>query len=86
MGSRLEPGWRFSTLYLVKDSLGVMLEAAGLAEDALREFFELEATYLGSAAAGGGTAGHEPGALLQRCRCTAFRASYHCRAFRAGAV
>lgn len=36
MASRLEPGWRFSTLYLVKDSLGVMLEAAGLAEVGLR--------------------------------------------------
>jgi hypothetical protein len=77
MASRLEPGWRFSTLYLVKDSLGVMLEAAGLAEDALREFFELEATYLGSAAAGGGVSGHEPGAPF---------ATYCCRAPRARAV
>ena len=75
MASRLEPGWRFSTLYLVKDSLGVMLEAAGLAEDALREFFELEATYLESAAAGGGTSGHEPGMPPERYRCRAFRAS-----------
>lgn len=61
MASRLEPGWRFSTLYLVKDSLGVMLEAAGLAEDALREFFELEATYLEALAAGGALAGHDFG-------------------------
>ena len=64
MAGRLEPGWRFSTLYLVKDSLAVMLRSAGLLQDALREFYELEAVYL-NAIAGYGTAagGHEFGAL-----------------------
>lgn len=46
MLSRLDPAWSFSTLYLVKDGLAAMLEAAGLADDALREYSELEACYL----------------------------------------
>jgi hypothetical protein len=49
---RQEAGWRFSTLYLIKDGFGVMLAAAGLSEDALREFYELEATYLEALAGG----------------------------------
>lgn len=44
--ARQQPGWSFSTLFLVKDSLAVMLESAGLLEDALREYAELEALYL----------------------------------------
>ncbi len=58
MASRKAADWNFSTLFLVKDSLAVMLEAAGLCEDALREYTELEAAYLetleqqGSIAAG----------------------------------
>jgi len=64
MAGRLEPGWRFSTLYLVKDSLAVMLRSAGLLQDALREFYELEAVYLNAIAGGGGGAGgHDFGEL-----------------------
>lgn len=63
MAGRQEAGWRFSTLYLVKDGLGVMLAAAGLAEDALREFFELEAAYLEALASGGSLADSDFGAL-----------------------
>ena len=40
------PNWEFSTLFLVKDSLAVMLESASLCEDALREYTELEALFL----------------------------------------
>ena len=46
---RQQVGWSFSTLFLVKDSLAIMLESAGLLEDALREYAELEALYLASA-------------------------------------
>lgn len=53
MARRQEVGWRFSTLYLVKDGFGIMLAAAGLSEDALREFYELEATYLEALSCGG---------------------------------
>ena len=45
MLARLDPAWSFSSLYLVKDSLAVMLEAGGLLDDALREYAELEACY-----------------------------------------
>ena len=34
---RLEPGWSFASLYLVKDSLALMMEGAGLALDAYKE-------------------------------------------------
>jgi len=44
--NRQQPNWDFSTLFLVKDSLAVMLESASLLEDALREYAELEALYL----------------------------------------
>ena len=53
MDRRQSPGWQFSTLFLVKDSLAVMLESAHLYEDALREYSELEACYLEALAAGG---------------------------------
>ena len=43
---RQEPGWSFSTLFLVKDSLAIMLESASLLDDALREYAELEALFL----------------------------------------
>ena len=33
-------------MFLVKDSLAVMLESASLLEDALREYTELEALFL----------------------------------------
>ena len=61
MASRLEPGWNFSTLYLIKDSLAIMLEAAGLLEDAFREYFELEACYLEALEQGGNLAGRRFG-------------------------
>ena len=53
MASRMAPDWSFATLFLVKDSLAVMLEAAGLLEDALREYTELEAAYLETLAQSG---------------------------------
>ena len=33
---RREPSWSFTTLYLVKDSFALMLEGAGLWEDAFQ--------------------------------------------------
>ena len=63
MARRLEPGWNFSTLYLIKDSLAIMLEAAGLLEDAFREYFELEACYLEALKQGGNLAGRQFGTL-----------------------
>ena len=64
MARRLEPGWNFSTLYLIKDSLAIMLEAAGLLEDAFREYFELEACYLEALKQGGNLAGRQFGDSL----------------------
>ena len=64
MARRLEPGWNFSTLYLIKDSLAIMLEAAGLLEDAFREYFELEACYLEALKQGGNLAGRHFGGCL----------------------
>lgn len=63
MGGRQSPGWQFSTLFLVKDSLAVMLESAHMAEDALREYSELEACYLESLAQGGPLSQQPFGAL-----------------------
>jgi len=71
MARRLEPGWNFSTLYLIKDSLAIMLEAAGLLEDAFREYFELEACYLEALKQGGNLAGRqfgEPFCIIFACR------------------
>ena len=56
---RKAEGWSFSTLFLVKDSLAAMLEAAGCLEDALREYSELEACY-SEAIANGGTLAAQP--------------------------
>ncbi len=36
LNERREPHWSFTTLYLVKDSFALMLEGAGLAEDAFQ--------------------------------------------------
>lgn len=66
MAGRLDPGWSFSTLFLVKDSLAIMLEAAGLLEEALREYYELEACYLESLSDGGALAGRDFGARQAR--------------------
>ena len=63
MDSRLRPGWSFRDLYGVKDSLAIMMEAAGLLEDALREYFELEACYLEALVEGGALGGQEFGGL-----------------------
>lgn len=57
MAGRQEAGWRFSTLFLVKDSAGMMLESAGLLDDALREYAELEACYSEALATGGALTG-----------------------------
>ena len=69
MARRLDPGWNFSTLYLIKDSLAIMLEAAGLLEDAFREYFELEACYLEALEQGGNLAGRQFGQLSQYSSC-----------------
>lgn len=58
MAMRRTEGWSFSTLFLVKDSLAAMLEAAGCLEDALREYSELEACYSEAIADGGALAAH----------------------------
>jgi len=57
MAGRQAAGWRFEELFLAKDSLARMLEAAGMAEDALRELSELEACFLEALAPGGALAG-----------------------------
>ena len=64
MDRRQDKGWSFSTLFLVKDSLAIMLEAGGLLEDALREYSELEACYLEALAGGGPLAGGPFGEIL----------------------
>eukprot|EP00878_Enallax_costatus_P028549 GHUV01030842.1.p1 GENE.GHUV01030842.1~~GHUV01030842.1.p1 ORF type:complete len:447 (+),score=91.95 GHUV01030842.1:177-1517(+) len=46
LNERREPKWSFTTLYLVKDSFALMLEGAGLWEDAFQEYVELETVYL----------------------------------------
>ncbi|KAL6779718.1 hypothetical protein ACKKBG_A13445 [Auxenochlorella protothecoides x Auxenochlorella symbiontica] len=50
MSNRLEVGWTFTPLFLIKDSLAVMLEAAGMYEDALREYAELDVCHADTAA------------------------------------
>ncbi len=69
MDRRQSPGWQFSTLFLVKDSLAVMLESAHLYEDALREYSELEACYLEALAAGGPLSQQTFGLLPALCEC-----------------
>ena len=66
MDSRMRPGWSFRDLYGVKDSLAIMMEAAGLLEDALREYFELEACYLEALTEGGALGGRDFGAHAWR--------------------
>ncbi|KAF6250949.1 hypothetical protein COO60DRAFT_1645717 [Scenedesmus sp. NREL 46B-D3] len=46
LNERRDPKWSFTTLYLVKDSFALMLEGAGLWEDAFQEYVELETVYL----------------------------------------
>ena len=78
MARRLEPGWNFSTLYLIKDSLAIMLEAAGLLEDAFREYFELEACYLEALKQGGNLAGRPFGGYLCMHACAPVIYAWFC--------
>ena len=50
MAGRAQPDWDFSKFFLVKDSLAAMLESASLLEEALREYTEMEALFLTTAA------------------------------------
>ena len=78
MAARQERGWQFSTLFLVKDSLGVMLEAGGLLEDALREYYELEACFLEALSEAGALTGHIFGAGPTDCAACLLRPGQHC--------
>ncbi|GLI61031.1 hypothetical protein VaNZ11_003295, partial [Volvox africanus] len=42
---RRDPNWSFASLYLVKDSLALLLEGCGLHLEAYKEYVELEAAY-----------------------------------------
>ncbi|GLC41256.1 hypothetical protein PLESTM_001176800, partial [Pleodorina starrii] len=42
---RRDPNWSFASLYLVKDSLALLLEGCGLHTEAYKEYVELEAAY-----------------------------------------
>eukprot|EP00210_Caulerpa_lentillifera_P000161 g156.t1 len=53
MSHRMDTKGSFGTLFLVKDSLALLLESVGLLEDALREYYELEAACLEALNAGG---------------------------------
>lgn len=52
LNQRLDPAWSFASFYLVKDSFALLLEGAGLYEDAYHEQMELEACYLETLARG----------------------------------
>ena len=53
MSHRMERRGNFGTLFLVKDSLALMLEGVRLLEDALREYYELEAACIEALEEGG---------------------------------
>lgn len=53
MSHRMDTKGSFGTLFLVKDSLALMLDSVGLLEDALREYYELEAACLEALNKGG---------------------------------
>lgn len=42
MRNRMEPEWKFSNFFLIKDSLALMLESVGLFEDSLKEYLEVK--------------------------------------------
>ena len=63
MAERQAAGWSFSTLFMAKDSLARMYEAAHMLDDALREYSELEACYLEAMAAGSELASAAFGAM-----------------------
>ncbi|KAI0780765.1 trafficking protein particle complex subunit 10 [Trametes elegans] len=44
-GQRQMPGWNFCTFFILKESLASSLEGMNLHEDALQQYFELEATF-----------------------------------------
>ncbi|KAI0665103.1 trafficking protein particle complex subunit 10 [Cubamyces menziesii] len=44
-GQRQMPGWNFCTFFILKESLASSLEGMNLCEDALQQYFELEATF-----------------------------------------
>ena len=46
--ARLAPGWSFPRFFVVKEARALLFEMAGLCDDALREYTELEYTYLDS--------------------------------------
>jgi len=46
--ARLAPGWSFQRFFVVKEARALLFEMAGLHDDALREYTELEYTYLDS--------------------------------------
>ncbi|GAX77382.1 hypothetical protein CEUSTIGMA_g4828.t1 [Chlamydomonas eustigma] len=46
LNQRLNPDWSFASFYLVKDSLALLLDGAGMSLDAYHEHMELEACYL----------------------------------------
>ena len=58
MSHRMDMRANFGTLFLVKDSLALMLESVRLLDDALREYFELEAACLEALEEGGSLHGH----------------------------
>ena len=70
LNQRLDPGWSFASFYIIKDSLALLLEGAGLSEDAYHEHMELEACYLEALERGtaspAGTLSEEFGEALER--------------------
>ncbi|KAI9065113.1 hypothetical protein FKP32DRAFT_1674998 [Trametes sanguinea] len=44
-GQRQMPGWNFCTFFILKESLASSLEGMNLYEDALQQYYELEATF-----------------------------------------
>ncbi|KAI0636805.1 trafficking protein particle complex subunit 10 [Trametes polyzona] len=44
-GQRQMPGWNFCTFFILKESLASSLEGMNLHEDALQQYYELEATF-----------------------------------------
>ncbi|KAI0327179.1 hypothetical protein GY45DRAFT_1328000 [Cubamyces sp. BRFM 1775] len=44
-GQRQMPGWNFCTFFILKESLASSLEGMNLCEDALQQYYELEATF-----------------------------------------
>ncbi|KAI6045646.1 trafficking protein particle complex subunit 10 [Pisolithus marmoratus] len=45
-GQRHMPGWNFCTYFILKESLATSFEGVNLFEDALQQYYELEATFM----------------------------------------